>query len=144
METTDRMWVVVPRYPLLRRILWPVFGRDQLVFFAVIAAAAIAVIALVDVGIYTVVGGYVGAMLVMEITTPSSLLLPLDCEERVVQFFDAAPFLRRTENGQEWINNRGRLYRWDSDTLHLARLPNGLLVTGGYRDLQILLDELRA
>lgn len=140
------MWAVEPRYPLIRRMLFPFYGRDQLLFFFLMLAVVLVLVATLErhLALYMGVGGYVGAMLVMEIMTPSSLLLPSDYEQRVVQTFNGAPALKRIGNGNEWINERGRLYRWDSDTLRLIRVANGVLVTGGHRDLQILVAELRA
>lgn len=146
MEASHRQWVVQPQYGLLRRLLFPAYGRDQLIFFAVFALVVILLFAIVEakVAIYMSVGGYVGAMLVMEISTPSSLLLPLDCENQVVQILDGARFLKRIGEGKEWMSARGRMYRWDSDTIRVERTADGLLVTGRHYDLQLIADDVGA
>jgi hypothetical protein len=139
------MWVVQPRHALARRILLPIYARDQLIFFAVLGSIVVLGAAF-DPGLalYIGIGGYVGAMLTMEVTTPSWLLLPVQCHQRVVELLDGSQFLRRRGNGEEWINARGRLYRWESDTLRLHRVADGVSVTGSNRDLQIIAAQVRS
>jgi hypothetical protein len=144
-NTADHVGVVQPQYRLARRLLFPIYGRDQLIFFAVFAVlVALGATINPELALYMGVGGYVGAVIMMEISTPSSLLLPADCEKRVVRFLDDAPLLKPTGNGDEWISSTGRMYRWDSDTIRLKRITKGVLVTGRHYDLQLIADELAA
>jgi len=143
-EASHRQWTVQPRFGLLRRILFPVYGRDQLIFFAVFAIIAVIMFAAFDakLALYMSVGGYVGAMVMMEVSTPSSLVLPVEYERQVVEYLDRARFLKRTGSGLKWINARGRMYRWDTDTIRLERIPDGMLVTGGHYDLGLIAEEV--
>jgi hypothetical protein len=143
MKAADRIGVVRPRYSVARRILFPIYGRDQLIFFSVFLLAVL-VAAVYDpkLGLYMGVGGYVGSMIMMEISTPSALLLPADCEERLVRLLDEAPLLKRTDNSNEWMSSTGRMYRWDSDIIRLCRTADGLLVTGRHYDLWLMAEEL--
>ena len=126
-------------YSWVRRIFFPIYGLDQLLFFAGLAVLAL-LVATYDphLALYVGVGGYVGAMLTMQVSTPSALLLPAGYEQRIVQILDAARFLKRTGNGDEWMSSRGRLYRWNSDVIRVERRADGVLVTGRHYDLQLL------
>ena len=143
MKAADCIGIVRPRFSLARRILFPIYGRDQLIFFSVLLLAAL-VAAVFDpmLALCMGVGGYVGATIMMEISTPSALLLPAGCEARVVRFLDEAPLLKRTNNDNEWMSSLGRMYRWDSDIIRLSRTRDGLLVTGRHYDLQLMAEEL--
>ena len=139
MDDAAQFGVVRPSYGAIRRALFPIYASDQLIFFAI---AALPFIWLASVNprlaLYTGVGGYVGAMLTMQRSTPSSLLLDIREEPRVIEFLDNSRLLKRTGDGLEWISTLGRLKRWSTDMIRLRRTPTGILVTGRLLDLQII------
>jgi hypothetical protein len=123
----------------LARCLLPIYGFDQLV------VVTLFVFLLLLFGIWNsgaafyVAGGvYVGITVSMWRSTPCHLLLPASAEESVTTILDNARLLRRSDRNNEWISVRGRLRRWGTDTIRLARTRNGLLVTGRRYDLAII------
>jgi hypothetical protein len=123
--------------------LLPIYGLDQLAFF-VAGAMPFILLATVNprLALFLAVGAYVGATLTMRRSTPSSLLLPSGEERRVIDLLDRSRFLHRTGNGNEWMSNRGRLRRWDTDTIRVQRTPAGTLLTGRLIDLQTVAHQL--
>ena len=128
---------------MLRRALLPIYGMDQLVLL-IVAGLPLIWLATQNprLALYLGVGGYVGAVLSMQRSTPSSLLLRGEDERRVVDMLDASPFLRRTGNGIEWISTKSRLSRWSTDTIRLRRTSAGTLMTGRLIDLQSVAHQL--
>src|SRR5690348_11208769 len=139
MDDAEQLGVVRPSYGAIRRTLLPIYASDQLIFFA-IAALPFIWLATVNtrLALYTGVGAYIGAMLTMQRSTPSSLLLDVRQESRVIEFLDNSRMLKRTGNGLEWVSKLGRLKRWSTDKIKLRRTPAGILVTGRLLDLQII------
>ncbi len=139
MNSCAQVGVVRPSHGVVRRVLLPIYALDQLIFFAVMAVPFIWVASVEPrLALYMGVGGYIGAMLTMQRSTPSSLLLAPDQEMAVIEVLDGSRFLKRTGHGDEWISTRGRLKRWSTDAIRLKRTPTGVLVTGRLWDLQIL------
>lgn len=86
------MWEVEPCYGLLRRILFPIYGQDQLIGFGALSVPFLLIVAFdPELALYMGVGAYLGAVLMMQGSTPSRLLLPSDSAERVVRLFDGEP-----------------------------------------------------
>ncbi len=135
--------VVRPTYGAIRRALLPIYAADQLIFFA-LAALPLIWLATVNsrLALFMGVGAYVGAMLTMQRSTPSSLLLAHGQKRRVIELLDGSHFLERSGSGDEWVSTRGRLRRWSTDTIRLRRTPAGVLVTGRLIDLQIIAHQL--
>ena len=143
MDNVTNLGVVRPSYGAMRRALLPIYASDQLIFFALAALPFILLATLNPrLALYMGIGGYIGAMLTMQRSTPSSLLLPHGAEPRVVELLDASRYMERTDQGGEWVSTRGRLRRWSTDTIRLNRAPDGLLVTGRLLDLQIIAHKL--
>ena len=145
MESAAQFGVARPSYGAIRRALLPIYASDQLIFFAIMALPFIW-FATVNgrLALYTGVGAYVGAMLTMQRSTPSSLLLDVQQKARLIEFLDTSRFLRRSGNGLEWISTHGRLKRWSTDRIRVQRTPTGLLVTGRLIDLQIIAHRMAA
>ena len=143
MDKAAQLGIVRPSHGALRSALLPIYATDQLIFFA-LAALPFIWLATVNtrLALYTGAGAYVGAVLTMQRSTPSILLVRRDQEWRVVELLDGARLLQRTGNGEEWISKRGRLRRWSTDAIRLQRTDAGVLVTGRRIDLQIMADEL--
>ena len=143
MDKAAQLGIVRPSYGAVRRALLPIYAPDQLIFFA-LAALPLIWLATVDprLALYMGVGAYLGAMLTMQRSTPSSLLLAHGQERRLINLLDGSSFLKRTGNGDEWVSTRGRLRRWSTDTIRLRRTPAGVLVTGRLIDLQIIAHQL--
>jgi hypothetical protein len=144
-DSAPQFGVVRPLYGPIRRALFPIYASDQLIFFA-IAALPFIWLASVDqrLALYTGVGAYVGAMLTMQRSTPSTLLLDPRDETRVIEFLDNSRLLKRTGNDLEWISTLGRLKRWSTDKIRLRRTATGILVTGRLLDLQILAHRIES
>jgi hypothetical protein len=119
--------------------LLPFYASDQ---FITLAIASIPLLWLATanprLGAYMAIGAYVGGVVMIQRSTPSSLLLRTNDKPSVIELLDGSRFLRRTGNGDEWISTRGRLKRWETDTIRLKQTARGLLVTGGLRDLRII------
>ena len=143
MDTTAQIGVVRPCYGAIRRALLPIYATDQLITFALVAMPFLWLVT-VDrqLAAYMGVGAYIGAMLVMQRSTPSSLLLLEDQEHRIIEVLDRSKFLRRTGSGYEWMSTRGRLKRWDTDTIRMQHTPGGMLITGRLIDLQIIAHQV--
>jgi len=137
--------IVRPSYGAIRRVLLPIYARDQLVFFAVAALPFIwLATANPRLALYTGIGAYGGAMLTMQRSTPSSLLLDVREEARVIAFLDNSRMLKRTGNGLEWVSTLSRLKRWSTDKIRLRRTPTAVLVTGRLLDLQIIAHRMQS
>ena len=135
--------VVQPSPGVLRRALLPIYGMDQLLLLIVAGLPLIWLAAQNPrLALFLAVGGYVGAVLSMQRSTASSLLLRGEDEHRVVDMLDASPFLRRTGIGIEWISTKSRLRRWSTDTIRLRRTSAGTLMTGRLIDLQSVAHQL--
>jgi len=143
MDDVAELGVVRPSYGIIRRALLPIYASDQLIFFALAALPFVWLATLNPrLALYMGIGGYIGAMLTMQRSTPSSLLLPHGNKRRVIELLDASRFLKRTDHGNEWVSTRGRLKRWSTDTIRLHQTRAGLLVTGRLLDLQIIAHKL--
>jgi hypothetical protein len=143
MESAAQFGIARPSYGAIRRALLPIYASDQLIFFIVMALPFIWLATVNSrLALYTGVGAYVGAMLTMQRSTPSSLLLAIQQEPRVIEFLDSSRFLKRSGNGLEWISTHGRLKRWSTDKIRVQRTPTGLLVTGRLLDLQIIAHRM--
>jgi hypothetical protein len=143
MESAAQFGIARPSYGAIRRALLPIYASDQLIFFIVMALPFIWLATVNSrLALYTGVGAYVGAMLTMQRSTPSSLLSAIQQEPRVIEFLDSSRFLKRSGNGLEWISTHGRLKRWSTDKIRVQRTPTGLLVTGRLLDLQIIAHRM--
>ena len=136
---SERIGVVQSRYGLVRRMFFPFYARDQLITLCVIALPFL-VLATTDLrlALYTGIGAYLGMVVTQHRSTPSSLILPGNCEARVIAFLDQSEFLKRTGNGLEWMSTRGRMMRWDTDKIRLMRKDSDIQITGRLIDLQII------
>ena len=133
-------------YGLARRFLIPIYGLDQ---FLTLAGFGIALLFLClrngwssGLGVSMAIGAYIGFVIAMGRSTPCSLLLPASEEHAVAAVLDNSRLLKRTSHFNEWMSVRGRLQRWDSDTIRLTMTPNGLLVTGRRYDLTIIANRI--
>ena len=136
--------VVQPSYGFFRRALLPIYGMDQLAFFLVAGLPLIWLAARnTQLALYLAIGAYLGAVLSMQRSTPSSLLLGSQDEHRVVTMLDHSPSLKRTGTGNEWVSARSRLRRWNTDTIRLQHTPAGTLLTGRFVDLQTVAHQLK-
>ena len=139
------MWSVQPRYGVARRVLFPVYGRDQLLAWSLLVVLLIGIAVFdAELALYIGVGAYIGGVLMMNLSTPASLLLPAACEQNLVQLLDDAPALERIANGEAWVPRGGRLKRWASDTVRLRQTTEGLLVTGRTFDLRQIAQQLKS
>jgi hypothetical protein len=123
--------------------LLPIYALDQLVFVALVALPFVWLSSVNPrLALYMGIGGYIGFMLTMQRSTPSSLMLAPNQEDRVIELLDGFRLLRRTGNGLEWVTRLGRLKRWSTDKIRIQRTPTGVLVTGRLLDLQIIAHRL--
>jgi hypothetical protein len=144
MEGAAQFGVARPSYGAIRRALLPIYASDQLIFFILIALPFIWLATVNSrLALYTGVGAYIGAMLTMQRSTPSSLLLDVQQQARVIELLDSSRFLTRTGSGLEWVSTYGRLKRWSTDKITVQQTTNGVLVTGRLIDLQIIAHQMK-
>lgn len=81
MDGANAIGEVLPCYGRLRRTLLPIYGIDQLVFAAVVALPFIC-LAWVNpkLALYIGIGAYIGFVVTMQRSTPSSVLLSVTDE----------------------------------------------------------------
>ena len=137
---------VKSEHGLVRRLLIPIYGLDQLLTLAVCGFALLFLSFLEGWSIGRAapgaIGAYVGFIVTTWRSTPCRLLVPLAKEQAVATVLDNSRLIERTTDQNEWVNVRGRLWRWDTDTLRLMKTPNGLLVTGRRYDLNIIANRV--
>jgi hypothetical protein len=137
------MGVVKPRHGLLRRALFPIYALDQLIAHILFALPIIWLSTVnSELAVYAGVGAYVGSMIAMQPSTPSTLLLPLAREADIIDFLDASPFLRRTGEANCWMSTASRFGRWDTDIIRVQAAPHGVVITGRLIDLDIMAYQL--
>jgi hypothetical protein len=136
MNQAGPIGIVVPRYGTLRRALLPIYGVDQLVFVAVVVLPFVC-LGWVNpkLALFTGVGAYAGFVGSMRRSTPSSLLLPAIDEPRIAAMLDRSPFFESRGDGQR-NSTKGRLKRWDSDNIRVARNGETIRIEGRQIDLQ--------
>lgn len=133
---------VASKYSLVRCVLFPIYATDQLLTMVLCAFAPLLVYFWSGwndaVAVPSALGAYIGIIIAMWRSTPCSLLLPADKETAVVALLDNSRLIRRTPRHNEWMSVRGRLRRWDTDTIRVTPGPSGLLITGRRYDLTII------
>jgi hypothetical protein len=136
MDEAERIGEVLPVYGTLRRAVLPIYGVDQLIFLVLMAVPFILLASVNSkLALHTGVGAYIGFVVTMQRSTPSSVLLPATDEQRLAVILDRSPFFERADDGA-WNSTKGRLHRWDTDNIRLRRNGQTIRLIGRKIDLQ--------
>lgn len=134
------------RQSLIRRIALPIYGLDQLLYvllIPIIAALFCLLIADFRPIVFMCIFGYIGYVISMFRSSPSSLSIPLSKVADITSWLDNSRYLMNVD-ANKWIQRKPRILRWNTDTLEIERRDNGAVLYGRYLDLfkaKSLFDE---